>query len=68
VPAGPRARRLRKRSPPYDDFGSITNIGTGAVLTDPGGSTANSTRLVMGPDRGDLSGRWHVSFRHYVTG
>ena len=51
----------------FNDFGSIVNTGTGTALTDPGGSTANGTPLVMGPDRGDLSGPWHVSFRHYAV-
>jgi hypothetical protein len=46
-------------------FGGIYNLGSGNVLTDPDGSTVNGTQLVMGPDRGDLSGPWHVSFYHY---
>jgi hypothetical protein len=50
-----------------NDFGSITNTGTGTVLTDPGGSTKNGTALVMGLNRGDQSGPWHVSFHHYMT-
>jgi len=37
------------------DFGSIVNTGTGIALTDPGGSTANGTPLVTGPDNGDLN-------------
>jgi hypothetical protein len=48
-----------------NDFGPLLNTGTGIALTDPGGSTANGTPLVTGPDRGDLSGPWHVSFHHY---
>ena len=48
-----------------NDFGPLINTGTGTALTDPGGSTANGTPLVTGPDRGDLSGPWHVSFHHY---
>jgi Ricin-type beta-trefoil lectin domain len=51
-----------------NDFGSIVNTGTGTALTDPGGSTANGTRLVMGPDNGDLSGPWRVSFHPYPKG
>jgi hypothetical protein len=47
-----------------NDFGPITNTGTGTVLADPGSST-NGSLLVMGPNRGDLSGAWHVSFHHY---
>ena len=50
-----------------NDFGPLINTGTGAALTDPGGSTANGTPLVTGPDRGDLSGPWHVSFHHYIA-
>ena len=38
-----------------NDFGSISNIGTGAVLTDPGGSTTNGTLLVMATGNGDQS-------------
>ncbi len=49
-----------------NDFGPIINTGTGTALTDPGGTT-NGTQLVMGPDRGDLSGPWHVSFHHYMA-
>jgi len=45
-------------------FGSIGNPASGNVLTDPDGSTVNGTQLVMGPDGGDLSGPWHVSFYH----
>ena len=50
-----------------NDFGPLINTGTGTALTDPGGSTANGTPLVTGPDRGDLSGPWHVSFHHYMA-
>ena len=48
-----------------NDFGSISNIGTGAVLTDPGGSTTNGTPLVMAPGNGDQSYPWRVSFHPY---
>jgi hypothetical protein len=51
-----------------NDFGSIGNASTGTVLTDPGGSTVNGTPLQMGPDRGDLSYPWRVSYHHYMTG
>ena len=34
-------------------------------MIDPAGSTVNGTPLVTGPDHGDLSGPWHVSFHHY---
>jgi ricin-type beta-trefoil lectin protein/uncharacterized protein DUF4232 len=47
-------------------FGGIANPGSGNVLTDPDGSTVDGTQLLMGPDRGDLSGPWHVSFYHYL--
>ena len=47
-------------------FGSIGNPASGNVLTDPSGSTVNGTQLVMGPDGGDLSGPWQVSFYHYL--
>jgi hypothetical protein len=30
------------------------------------GSIADGTPLVMGPDLGDQSSPWHVSFRHYM--
>ena len=46
-----------------NDFGPIANTGTGTVLADPG--STNGTPLVMGPNRGDQSGAWHVSFHHY---
>jgi hypothetical protein len=52
----------------YNDFGPIRNTGTGTVLSYPRGSTADGTPLVMGPDLGDQSSPWHVSFRHYITG
>jgi hypothetical protein len=52
----------------YNDFGPITNAGTGTVLSYPRGSIADGTPLVMGPDRGDQSSPWHVAFRHYMTG
>ena len=48
-----------------NDFGSISNLGTGAVLTDLGGSTVNGTRLVMAPGNGDQSYPWRVSFHPY---
>jgi hypothetical protein len=48
-------------------FGPIQNAGTGNVLTDPGHSTINGTQLWMGPDHGDQSEPWHVSFRHYAS-
>lgn len=51
-----------------NDFGSIVNTGTGTALTDPGGSTVNGTPLVMGPNNGDLSGPWRVSFHPYPKG
>jgi len=47
-------------------FGPISNHGSGNVLTDPGGSTVNGTQLLVGPDSGDLSGPWQVSFYHYL--
>ena len=50
-----------------NDFGSITNMATGTVLTDPAGSTVNGTRLVMEHSRGDLSYPWRVSYHNYVA-
>jgi hypothetical protein len=50
-----------------NDFGPIINTGTGTALTDPGGSATNGTQLVMGPDRGDQTYPWHVSFRRYLV-
>ncbi len=50
-----------------NQFGPIINAGSGNALTDPGGSTTNGTQLVMGADRGDLSGPWRVSFHHYLS-
>jgi Ricin-type beta-trefoil lectin domain len=47
-------------------FGGIVTRGSGNVLSDPDGSTVDGTQLLMGPDRGDLSGPWHVSFYHYL--
>lgn len=51
-----------------NDFGAIYNTATRTVLTDPGGSTTNGTQLVTGPDRGDQSYPWRVSFYHYLKG
>jgi hypothetical protein len=51
-----------------NDFGPITNMATGNVLTDPASGTVNGTRLVMEHGRGDLSGPWRVSYHHYVAG
>jgi hypothetical protein len=51
-----------------NDFGPITNMATGNVLTDPASSTVNGTRLVMAHGRGDLSGPWRVSYHHYGDG
>jgi hypothetical protein len=52
----------------YNDFGALYNTGTRTVLTDPDNSTTNGTQLVMGPDRGDQSYPWRVSFHHYMKG
>ena len=52
----------------YNDFGPIYNTGTRTVLTDPGGSTTNGAQLVTGPDHGDQSYPWRVSFYHYPKG
>ena len=51
-----------------NDFGPITNAGTGTVLSYPRGSIADGTPLVMGLGNGDQSTPWHVAFRHYLTG
>src|SRR6185437_14743394 len=51
-----------------NDFGPITNAGTGTVLSYPRGSIADGTPLVMEPGNGDQSTPWHVSFHHYMTG
>ena len=51
-----------------NDFGPITNAGTGTVLSYPRGSIADGAPLVMEPGNGDLSTPWHVSFHHYLTG
>jgi hypothetical protein len=51
-----------------NDFGPITNAGTGTVLSYPRGSIADGTPLVMGLGNGDQSTPWHVSFHHYMTG
>jgi Domain of unknown function (DUF4232)/Ricin-type beta-trefoil lectin domain len=48
-----------------NDFGPLTNLATGNVLTDPASSTVNGTGLVMEDSRGDLSGPWRVSYFHY---
>ena len=52
----------------YNDFGALYNTGTRTVLTDPADSTTNGTQLVTGPDRGDQSYPWRVSFHHYMRG
>jgi len=44
------------------DFGPVTNLGTGTVLTDPAASTVDGTRLVMENGNGDLSAPWRVSY------
>jgi len=53
-----------------NDFGPITNAGTGTVLSYPAAASpiADGTPLVMGLGNGDQSTPWHVSFRHYLTG
>jgi hypothetical protein len=51
-----------------NDFGPITSMATGNVLTDPASSTVNGTSLVMEHSRGDLSGPWRVSYHHYAAG
>ena len=51
-----------------NDFGPITNLAAGNVLTDPASSTVNGTRLVLEGSRGDLSGPWRVSYHFYVAG
>ena len=51
----------------FNDFGPIIDTGTGTALTDPGGSTINGTQLVMGPDRGDQTYPWRVSFHPYLA-
>ena len=43
-----------------NDFGPITNAGTGTVLSYPRGSIADGTPLVMGLGNGDQSTPWHV--------
>jgi hypothetical protein len=60
------ARPLPIGQTSLNTFGGIANPASGNVLTDPDGSTVNGTQLVMGTDRGDLSGPWHVSFHHYL--
>jgi hypothetical protein len=50
-----------------NDFGPVTNAGTGTALTYPSGSIADGTPLVMEPDTG-LNTPWQVSFHHYLTG
>ena len=51
-----------------NDFGPITNAGTGTVLSYPRGSIADGTPLVMGLGNGDQSTPWHVSFHHLTGG
>jgi hypothetical protein len=52
----------------YNDFGGIYNTGTRTVLTGPRSSTTDGAPLVTGPDRGDQSYPWRVSFQHYLKG
>ena len=56
----------------FNDFGPITNTGTGTALAEPGepgSSITNGTPLQMGPYRGDQTvSPWHVSYHHYMTG
>ena len=64
---GTASQKWRISQVSYNNFGSIINTGTGTALTDPGSSTTNGTQLVMGPDRGDQTYPWHVSFHHYMA-
>ena len=51
-----------------NDFGPVTNMATGNVLTDPAASTVDGTRLVVKNGNGDLSAPWRFSYHHYVDG
>ncbi len=64
---GAASQKWRISQVSSNNFGSIINTGTGTALTDPGSSTTNGTQLVMGPDRGDQTYPWHVSFHHYMA-
>jgi hypothetical protein len=64
---GAASQKWRIAQVSFNDFGSIVNTGTGTALTDPGGSTTNGTRLVMGPDNGDQTYPWRVSFHQYLA-
>jgi hypothetical protein len=50
-----------------NDFGPVTNAGTGTVLSYPGGSIADGAPLFMKLNSG-LSTPWLVAFHHYLTG
>ncbi len=51
-----------------NDFGAISNMATGYVLTGPANSTVNGTRLVIARGNDDLSYPWRVSYHFYVAG
>jgi hypothetical protein len=51
-----------------NDFGPVTNAGTGTVLSYPGGSIADGTPLFMKLNSGVPSHPWLVAFHHYLTG
>jgi hypothetical protein len=63
---GSAAQRWQIRQVSQNSFGPIVNPWSGNALTDPDGSTVNGTQLLMGPDHGDQTGPWHVSFYHYL--
>jgi len=51
-----------------NDFGPLSNRGTGSALGDPANGSTNGSPLRMRPDRGDLTFPWHVSFHDYMFG
>lgn len=63
---GSRAQQWQIRQVSQNSFGPIANPWSGNALTDPDGSTVNGTQLLMGPDNGDQTGPWRVSFYHYL--
>jgi hypothetical protein len=63
---GPASQKWEIGQVSSNSFGPIIGLGSSNVLTDPGGSSINGTQLQMGVNRGDQSGPWHVSFRHYI--
>jgi hypothetical protein len=63
---GSASQRWQISQVSLNPFGPITGLASGNVLTDPGASTVNGTKLELTAGQGDQSPPWHVSFYHYL--